>query len=103
MDLINLKFYLPGLLDSRGGKSYKLCLPPNIPVKNFWSVVVYDTQARSGEDEFAPGGGLLPLVGRLGLSSQSVRRQLAETVLVGAREFTEVPEAPVERLGRNRG
>jgi hypothetical protein len=30
-----------------GGKTYRLHLPPNIPVKDFWSVVVYDTQTRS--------------------------------------------------------
>ena len=30
-----------------GGKSYKLRLPPNIPVKTFWSVIVYDSQTRS--------------------------------------------------------
>jgi hypothetical protein len=30
-----------------GGKTYKLHLPPNIPVKTFWSVIVYDTQFRS--------------------------------------------------------
>ena len=30
-----------------GGKTYKLHLPPNIPVKNFWSFVVYDNQTRS--------------------------------------------------------
>ena len=30
-----------------GGKTYKLHLPPNIPVKTFWSLVVYDNQTRS--------------------------------------------------------
>ena len=30
-----------------GGKTYKLHLPPNLPVKTFWSVVVYDPQNRS--------------------------------------------------------
>ena len=30
-----------------GGKTYKLHLPPNIPAKNFWSIVVYDNQTRS--------------------------------------------------------
>ena len=30
-----------------GGKNYKLHLPPNVPAKNFWSVVVYDNQTRS--------------------------------------------------------
>jgi len=39
-------------LDSKGdrldgGKTYKLRLPPNIPVADFWSVIVYDTQTRS--------------------------------------------------------
>ena len=30
-----------------GGKNYRLRVPPNVPVKDFWSVVVYDTQTRS--------------------------------------------------------
>ncbi len=30
-----------------GGKNYRLHLPRNIPVKNFWSVIVYSTQTRS--------------------------------------------------------
>jgi hypothetical protein len=30
-----------------GGKTYKLHLPGPIPVKTFWSVIIYDTQTRS--------------------------------------------------------
>lgn len=30
-----------------GAKTYRLRLPPNIPAKTFWSVIVYDTQTRS--------------------------------------------------------
>ena len=30
-----------------GSKNYQLHLPPNIPVKTFWSLIPYDTQTRS--------------------------------------------------------
>jgi len=30
-----------------GGKTYRLRVPANVPVKDFWSVVLYDTQTRS--------------------------------------------------------
>ncbi|WP_218918106.1 DUF1214 domain-containing protein [Falsihalocynthiibacter arcticus] len=30
-----------------GSKTYKLSLPPNVPVNNFWAVTLYDTQTRS--------------------------------------------------------
>lgn len=30
-----------------GSKTYRLHLPPNIPAKDFWSVIVYDPQTRS--------------------------------------------------------
>lgn len=37
-----------------GAKNYRLHLPPHIPVKNFWSVVVYDAQTRSMLDNGQP-------------------------------------------------
>ncbi|HEX6920638.1 MAG TPA: DUF1254 domain-containing protein [Actinomycetes bacterium] len=30
-----------------GGRAYRLHVPANVPVKNFWSVIAYDTQTRS--------------------------------------------------------
>ena len=44
--------YLGALVDSKGeyfdgGKTYKVTLPPNIPARAFWSIIVYDNQTRS--------------------------------------------------------
>jgi hypothetical protein len=44
--------YAAAFVDSEGkpldgSKTYKIHLPPNIPVKTFWSFVVYDNQTRS--------------------------------------------------------
>ena len=44
--------YALALLDANqqafdGSKTYKLHLPPNVPVNDFWAVTIYDTQTRS--------------------------------------------------------
>jgi hypothetical protein len=44
--------YGGAMVDSKGryldgGRTYKLHMPPNVPAKDFWSIVVYDNQTRS--------------------------------------------------------
>jgi hypothetical protein len=44
--------YAAAFVDSQGkpldgGKTYRLHLPPNIPAKDFWSILLYDNQTRS--------------------------------------------------------
>ena len=44
--------YVFASLDSKkrileGSKNYKMSLPPNVPVADFWAITLYDTQTRS--------------------------------------------------------
>ena len=41
-----------------GAKTYKLHLPPNVPVKDNWSVTIYDPQTRSMMQTDQPFAGL---------------------------------------------
>lgn len=54
--------YAAAFVDSHGdpldgGKNYRLHLPPHIPAKDFWSVIVYSDQTRSmlQTDQISPG------------------------------------------------
>ena len=48
-----------------GGKNYKLTFPPNIPVANFWSIIVYDGQTRSMLETSQSGATLTSVFGGL--------------------------------------
>ncbi len=41
-----------------GAKTYKLHLPPNVPVKDNWSVTIYDTQTRCMLQTDQPNAGV---------------------------------------------
>ncbi len=47
-----------------GAKTYKLHLPPNIPVKDNWSVTIYDTQTRSMMQTDQASAGISSLEGK---------------------------------------
>ena len=48
-----------------GAKTYKLHLPPNVPVKDYWSVVIYDPQTRSMLQTDQPRAGVNSLSGEV--------------------------------------
>lgn len=48
-----------------GAKTYKLHLPPNVPVKDNWSVTIYDTQTRSMLQTDQPPAGVNSLTGEI--------------------------------------
>ena len=48
-----------------GAKTYKLHLPPNVPVKDNWSVTIYDTQTRSMLQTDQPPAGINSLSGQV--------------------------------------
>ena len=48
-----------------GAKTYKLNLPPNVPVKDNWSVTIYDPQTRSMLQSDQPNAGVNSLSGEV--------------------------------------
>jgi hypothetical protein len=67
-----------------GAKTYSLRVPPNPPVKDFWSVVVYDAETRS------------MIANEQGISSRNSYQQLA-TNEDGSIDLYFGPEAPEGR------
>ena len=70
-----------------GSKTYRLHLPPNVPVNNFWAVTIYDTQTRSMLQTSQP----YPSVG----SQSKGFKQNAD----GSYEVYFAPEAPAGKEG----
>jgi hypothetical protein len=82
--------YLLATLDAKknyydGAKTYKMTLPPNIPEKNFWSLILYDNQTRSMLQTGQPH----PKVG-----SQSYPRAAAEANADGSTTVYISPKLP---------
>jgi len=65
-----------------GGKTYKLTIPADVPAKDFWSLVVYDTQTRSELQTSNP------------FPSLNNRRDPIETNLDGSVDVYFGPKAP---------
>src|ERR1700722_7454634 len=76
-----------------GSKTYKLHMPPNVPVNDFWAVTLYDTQTRSmlqtGQNfrlsEARPRGSRRTRTGRA--TSISLRSPLEGKRATGSRQF----------------
>jgi hypothetical protein len=84
--------YALGMLDSDdnpfdGAKTYKLHLPPNVPVNNFWAVTLYDTQTRTQLQT----GQLFPTVGS---QSEGIKKNAD-----GSYDVYFAPEAPAGQEG----
>ena len=80
-----------------GAKTYKLHLPPNVPVKDNWSVTIYDPQTRCMLQTDQPFAGINSLTGKVKENKDgSIDVVFAPTIPKGVDEGNWIQTIPVK-------